>query len=55
MRILIIEDNHWLNTSLAASLAQEGYSVDSAYDVQEGQDPAEMTAYELILLNRAEK
>jgi hypothetical protein len=32
MRILVIEDNHRLNSSLAASLTHEGYSVDSAYD-----------------------
>ncbi len=51
MRILVIEDNHRLNTSLAASLAHEGYSVDSAYDGQEGQDLAEMTQYDLIILD----
>ncbi len=48
MRILVIEDNHRLNSSLAASLTHEGYSVDSAYDGQEGQDRAEMTAYDVI-------
>src|SRR6266699_875416 len=51
MRILVIEDNHRLNSSLASSLAHEGYSVDSAYDGQEGQDLAEMTAYDLIILD----
>src|SRR5437588_4111217 len=51
MRILVIEDNHRLNSSLAASLVHEGYSVDSAYDGQEGQDLAEMTAYDLIILD----
>src|SRR5438445_7953510 len=51
MRILVIEDNHRLNSSLAASLAHEGYSVDSAYDGQEGQDLAELTTYDLILLD----
>ena len=51
MRILVIEDNHRLNSSLASSLTHEGYSVDSAYDGQEGQDLAEMTAYDLILLD----
>ncbi|BCL78911.1 DNA-binding response regulator [Ktedonobacteria bacterium brp13] len=49
MRILVIEDNHRLNSSLAASLIHEGYSVDSAYDGQEGQDLAEITPYDLIL------
>lgn len=28
MRILVVEDNHCLNSSLAASLSHEGYSVD---------------------------
>jgi DNA-binding response OmpR family regulator len=51
MRILVIEDNHRLNSSLASGLAHEGYSVDSAYDGQEGQDLAEMTAYDLIILD----
>ena len=44
MHILVIEDNHRLNSSLASNLAHEGYSVDSAYDGHEGQDLAEMTA-----------
>jgi DNA-binding response OmpR family regulator len=51
MRILVVEDNYRLNSSLASSLAHEGYSVDSAYDGQEGQDLAEMTAYDLIILD----
>src|SRR5882724_9219708 len=51
MRILVIEDNYRLNSSLASSLTHEGYSVDSAYDGQEGQDLAEMTVYDLIILD----
>ena len=51
MRILVVEDNHRLNHSLTSSLVHEGYSVDSAYDGQEGQDLAEMTPYDLILLD----
>src|SRR6185312_16261039 len=51
MRILVIEDNHRLNRSLAEGLAHEGYSVDSAYDGQEGQDLAEITIYDLIILD----
>ncbi|WP_201376662.1 response regulator transcription factor [Ktedonobacter robiniae] len=51
MHILVIEDNHRLNNSLASSLTHEGYSVDSAYDGQEGQDLAEMTPYDLIILD----
>ena len=51
MRILVVEDNHRLNTSLTLSLTHEGYSVDTAYDGQEGQDLAELTAYDLIILD----
>src|SRR5437660_11292126 len=51
MRILVVEDNHLLNSSLASSLVHEGCSVDSAYDGQEGQDFAEMTAYDVIILD----
>jgi DNA-binding response OmpR family regulator len=51
MRILVIEDNHRLSSSLAANLAHEGYSVDVAYDGQEGQDLAELTPYDLIILD----
>jgi DNA-binding response OmpR family regulator len=51
MRILVVEDNHRLNNSLTLSLTQEGYCVDSAYDGQEGQDLAELTSYDLIILD----
>jgi DNA-binding response OmpR family regulator len=51
MRILIIEDNHRLNQSLRASLTEEGYAVDSAYDGPEGQELAEMTQYDAIVLD----
>jgi len=51
MRILVIEDNHRLSSSLAANLTHEGYSVDTAYDGQEGQDLAELTPYDLIILD----
>jgi DNA-binding response OmpR family regulator len=51
MRILIVEDNHRLNSSLQMNLTHEGYSVDSAYDGQEGQDLAELTSYDLIILD----
>ncbi|MBV9229992.1 MAG: DNA-binding response regulator, partial [Chloroflexi bacterium] len=43
MRILVIEDNHRLSSSLKMNLDHEGYSVDIAYDGQEGQDLAELT------------
>jgi DNA-binding response OmpR family regulator len=51
MRILVVEDNHRLNETLTLSLVHEGYSVDSAYDGQEGQDLAELTLYDLMILD----
>jgi heavy metal response regulator len=51
VRILVIEDNHRLSQSLQQNLVHEGYSVDPAYDGQEGQDLAELTPYDLIILD----
>jgi DNA-binding response OmpR family regulator len=51
MRILVVEDNHHLSDSLKMNLKHEGYSVDTAYDGQEGQDFAELTPYDLIILD----
>jgi len=51
MRILVVEDNHRLSSSLQMNLSHEGYSVDTAYDGQEGQDLAELAPYDLILLD----
>jgi DNA-binding response OmpR family regulator len=38
MRMLLLEDNRRLSSSLSTSLAHQGYSVDTAYDGQQGQD-----------------
>jgi len=51
MRILLVEDNHRLNSSLKMSLVDDGYAVDSAFDGEEGQSLAEMTAYDAIILD----
>ncbi len=51
MRILIVEDNRRLNSSLKMSLVEDGYAVDSAFDGEEGQDLAEMTPYDAIILD----
>ncbi len=51
MRILLVEDNRRLNNSLKESLVDSGYAVDSAYDGEEGQDLAEMTPYDAIILD----
>jgi DNA-binding response OmpR family regulator len=51
MRILLVEDNRRLNSSLKMSLVDDGYAVDAAYDGIEGQELAEMTPYDLIVLD----
>jgi DNA-binding response OmpR family regulator len=51
MRILIVEDNHRLNASLKRSLTEDGYAVDSAFTGPEGEELAEMTGYDAIILD----
>ena len=51
MRILLVEDNRRLSNSLKASLLDDGYAVDTAYDGVEGQDLAEFTPYDVIILD----
>jgi len=51
MRILLVEDNRRLNDSLRLSLTEDGYAVDAAYDGQEGEELAEMTPYDIIILD----
>ncbi len=51
MRLLIVEDNRRLNTSLKMSLMDDGYAADSAYDGQEAEELAEMTPYDAIILD----
>ncbi len=51
MRVLIIEDNHRLNQALQKGLVGEGYGVDAAFDGEDGQHFAEVTAYDAIILD----
>src|SRR5512143_3421774 len=51
MSVLLVEDNRRLSTSLKMSLEDDGYAVDAAYDGVEGQEFAEMTPYDLIILD----
>jgi DNA-binding response OmpR family regulator len=51
MRLLLVEDNHRLSASLVQNLTHAGYRVDAAYDGQEGQDLAELTPYDVIILD----
>jgi DNA-binding response OmpR family regulator len=51
VRILVVEDNRRLNTSLKTSLEEDGYAVDAAYDGDEGEAYAVAAPYDLILLD----
>jgi DNA-binding response OmpR family regulator len=51
MRLLIVEDNQRLQRSIKLSLEESGYVVDAASDGEEGQELAEMTAYDAIILD----
>jgi DNA-binding response OmpR family regulator len=51
MRLLIVEDNQRLRNSIKLSLEESGYMVDMAADGVEGQDLAELTPYDAIILD----
>jgi two-component system OmpR family response regulator len=51
MRILVIEDDPVLLRSLAATLREENYAVDTAADGEEGLYKARETAYDAVLLD----
>ena len=51
MRILVIEDEQKLNLGIKKGLKFEGYSVDSAFNGEEGQMLAEDPSYDLIILD----
>ena len=51
MRILVVEDNRRLNTSLKQSLSEDGYAVDAAFTGLEGEELAEFTPYDAIILD----
>lgn len=51
MRILLVEDNRQLSNSLRLSLVDDGYAVDVAFDGVEGEDLAEITPYDVIILD----
>jgi DNA-binding response OmpR family regulator len=51
MRLLVVEDNKHLRTSIKLSLEESGYILDTAADGVEGQELAELTAYDAIILD----
>jgi DNA-binding response OmpR family regulator len=52
MRILIIEDEHKIANSLKKGLEQELFTVDVAYDGENGFDLASTEEYDIIVLDR---
>lgn len=51
MKILLIEDNRDLATSLKKGLEDRGYQVDVSYDGNDGEEKAFVNAYDCILLD----
>jgi DNA-binding response OmpR family regulator len=51
MRLLIVEDNQRLRNSIKLSLEESGYVVDTAADGEEGEEFAELTPYDAIILD----
>jgi DNA-binding response OmpR family regulator len=51
MRLLIVEDNQRLRRSVKLSLEESGYICDEATDGEEGQELAELTPYDAIILD----
>ncbi len=51
MRLLLIEDNQRLRNSIELSLEESGYVLDTAADGLEGQELAELTPYDAIILD----
>jgi DNA-binding response OmpR family regulator len=51
MRLLIVEDNQRLRNSIKLSLEESGYILDTAADGVEGQELAELTPYDAIILD----
>src|SRR5690242_18325527 len=52
MRILVVEDEHKIASSIKKGLEQEKYTVDAVFDGRTGLDYASMEEYDLIILDR---
>ena len=52
MRILVVEDEHRIATSIKSGLVQERHTVDLAFRGDDGYDLASENSYELIILDR---
>lgn len=52
MKILVVEDEHKIANALKRGLEQERYSVEVAYDGEDGLTAAEVDDYDLLILDR---
>lgn len=52
MKLLVIEDEHKIATSIKKGLEQESYAVDVAFDGNEGLDLISTENYEVVILDR---
>jgi DNA-binding response OmpR family regulator len=51
MRILLVEDNRRLSDTLRATLQDDGYAVDAAYNGLDGEEMGLMSAYDILILD----
>lgn len=51
MRVLVVEDEHRIATSLKQGLVQEGYAVDVVYDGEDGVNTALADSYDVIVMD----
>ena len=51
MRILVVEDDPRMAARIKQALVEEAYAVDVAYDGEQGEELAESTSYDLIILD----
>jgi len=51
VRILLVEDNPRLSHSLRATLEDDGYAVDCAFDGLDGEEMGRMSVYDVIILD----
>ena len=51
MRVLIVEDDHRLASSLRRNLGEAGIVADAVHDGEEGLEAARTTAYDVIVLD----
>jgi len=51
VRILLVEDNRRLSESLRATLEEDGYAVDTAYDGLDGEEMGLISSYDILILD----